>query len=204
MSRALAPGLVTAKDVMEFDIEGKPVDLRGRAIYSERFIHAEIYKARPDVNAVVHSHSPTVIPFSVTQVPLQPIAHTSYFLYKGAPVYEIRKAGGVTNMLVSNNALGKALAETLGGSVVVLLRGHGNAIVAPNIGMAVTRAIYTEVNAKLQMQAMALGGPITYISKEEGEKMDAGRREVRAGHGEDRTWAMWKTEAEGKAPGKAR
>jgi len=199
MSRALAPGLVSASDILEFDLDGKPIDQRGRPIYQERFIHGEIYKARPDVNAVVHSHSPTVIPFSVTQTPLQPIAHTSYFLYKGAPVYEIRKAGGVTNMLVTNNALGKALADTLSDSVVVLLRGHGNAVVGPNLGVAVGRAIYTEVNAKLQIQAVQLGGPINFISREEGEKIDAGRVEVRPGQAEDRTWAMWKAEAEARS-----
>jgi ribulose-5-phosphate 4-epimerase/fuculose-1-phosphate aldolase len=204
MSRALAPGLVSAKDIMEFELDGKPIDQRGRPVYSERFIHGEIYKARPDVNAVVHSHSPTVIPFSVTQTPLQPITHSSYFLYKGVPVFEIRKYGGATNMLVSNNALGKGLADTLGDSVVVLLRGHGNAIVGRDVGMAVSRAIYTEVNARQQLQAIQLGGPITYVSREEGEKMDEGRRVFQPGHGEDRTWGMWKAEAENGGPARSR
>lgn len=199
LSRALAPGLVTANDIMEFEVDGKPVDQRGRPMYQERFIHGEIYRARPDVNAVVHSHSPTVIPFSVTQTPLQPIAHTSYFLFKGAPIYEIRKAGPLRNMLVSSPALGKALAETLGDSYVVLLRGHGNAVVAHDLVSAVSRAIYTEVNAKLQMQAIQLGGPVNYITREEGERMDEGRNVVQPGQGGDRTWAMWKAEAEARS-----
>ena len=199
MSRALAPGLVTAADIMEFDVDGKALDPRGRPVYQERFIHGEIYRMRPDVNAVVHSHSPTVIPFSVTQTPLQPIAHTSYFLFKGAPVYEIRKAGPLRNMLVSSSALGRALAETLGESYVVLLRGHGNAVVAHDLVTAVSRAIYTEVNAKLQIQAIQLGGPVNYITREEGERMDVGRNVVQPGQGGDRTWAMWKAEAEGRS-----
>lgn len=198
MSRALAPGLVSPKDIMEFDLEGNAIDRQGRSVYQERFIHAEIYKARADVNGVVHSHSPTVIPFSVTQVPLQPVATTASFLYTGVPVFDTRKVAGMTSMLVSNGALGRSLADTLGKSSVALLRGHGNAVVGPDLRRVVSRAIYTEVNARLQMQALALGGPVTYIAPEEGALMEKQRDRYvpRTGQGQDRTWDMWKQEAE--------
>jgi ribulose-5-phosphate 4-epimerase/fuculose-1-phosphate aldolase len=204
MSRALAPGLVTPGDIMEFDFDGKPSEQKGREVYSERFIHAEIYRARPDVHAVVHSHSPTVIPFSVTQVPLRPVATTASFLHAGVPVFEIRNVAGMTDMLVRNSALGKALAATLRAGPVVLLRGHGNAVVGPDVRRVVSRAIYTEVNSRLQLQALALGGPIAYISAEEGTMMEEGRNTNRMGSGrrQDRTWEMWKQEATRKsAPG---
>jgi HCOMODA/2-hydroxy-3-carboxy-muconic semialdehyde decarboxylase len=109
MSRALAPGSVTADDIMEFDLDGNPVEARGRKVYMERFIHGETYRARPDVNAVVHSHSPTVIPFSVTQVPLRAIFHNGSFLGDGVPVFEIREAAGENNtMLVDTGLTGRA------------------------------------------------------------------------------------------------
>ena len=121
MARALAPALVTAADIMEFDLGSNPVDRRDRAMFTERFIHGEIYKLRPDVNGVVHTHSMGVIPFGVTQVPLKPVIHTASFLHVGVPVWEIREAGGVTNMLVSSAALGKALATALGDKPVALM-----------------------------------------------------------------------------------
>jgi ribulose-5-phosphate 4-epimerase/fuculose-1-phosphate aldolase len=186
MSRAIAPALVTADDIMEFDLDSKPVDQRGRSMFIERFIHGEIYKARPDVNAVVHSHSPGVIPFGVTQVPLRPVMHTGSFLYVGVPVWEIRKAGGTTDMLVRNPALGKSLAETLGDKPVALMRGHGDVVVGPTVQRAVIRAVYTEVDARLQTIALSLGGPITYISAEEGALRD------QAGGDESRAWDLWK------------
>jgi HCOMODA/2-hydroxy-3-carboxy-muconic semialdehyde decarboxylase len=192
MSRAVAPALVTADDIMEFDIDSNPVDQRGRGMFIERFIHGEIYKARPDVNAVVHSHSPGVIPFGVTQVPLRPVMHTGSFLYAGVPVWEIRKAGGTTDMLVRNPALGKSLAETLGDKPVALMRGHGDVVVGPTVQRAVTRAVYTEVDARLQTAALGLGGPITYISAEEGVLRD------QAGGDESRAWDLWKAKAMSK------
>src|SRR3954452_938798 len=127
MSRARAPGLVEPSDIMEFGMDGEPIRDHGRPIYSERFIHSEIYLARPDVNGVVHSHSPTVVPFTVTNVPLKPIRAS--FFYPEVPLFDTRDAAGWTNLLISNRALGKALAEKLGKNSVVLLRGHGNAVV---------------------------------------------------------------------------
>jgi HCOMODA/2-hydroxy-3-carboxy-muconic semialdehyde decarboxylase len=192
MSRAIAPALVTADDIMEFDLDSNPVDQRSRGMFIERFIHGEIYKARPDVNAVVHSHSPAVIPFGVTQVPMRPVMHTGSFLYVGVPVWEIREAGGATDMLVRNGALGKSLAEALGNKPVALMRGHGDVVVGPTVQRAVIRAVYTEVNARLQTIALGLGGPIEYISDEEGALRD------KAPGDESRAWDLWKTKAMGK------
>jgi ribulose-5-phosphate 4-epimerase/fuculose-1-phosphate aldolase len=193
MSRARAPGLVTAADIMLFGLDGEPIGDDERPVYSERFIHSEAYKARPDVHAVVHSHSPTVVPFSVTQVPLRPIR--APFLYPEVPVFDTRDTAGWTNLLISNQALGKALAQTLGKNSVALLRGHGNVVVAPTVRMAVYRAIYTEANAKLLLQAKMLGGPITYLAPEEAALMEGDQRRHRPGHGSDRTWEMWRQEA---------
>jgi len=200
MARALAPGLVTADDIMEFDADANPIDRRGRNIYSERFIHSEVYKVRKDVNAVVHSHSPTVIPFSVTKRPLRAIATTSAFLAGGVPVFEIRKVAGLTDMLVTDGIKGEALARTLGRRPVALLRGHGNVVVGPDLHRVVARAIYTEIGARLQMQAMTLGGPINYVKPEEAALIERVRETVLpgGGHGQDRTWDMWKAEVTGK------
>src|SRR5262249_33748490 len=129
MSRSLAPDLVTANDLIEFDLDGNPVDAKGRSLYSERFIHAEIYRARPDVRAVVHNHAPSLIPFSVTTVPLRPMYHMASFIGNGVPVFDIRKSFGMTDMLVSDSKKGHALAEVLGQKAVVLMRGHGVAVV---------------------------------------------------------------------------
>src|SRR5262245_44338767 len=131
MSRARAPALVSAEDIMEFDLDSNPIDQRERRIFVERFIHGSAYRARPDVNAVVHSHSPTVIPFSVTAEPLKPISHIASFLQKEVPVWEIRDVGITQGLLVTNNTQGRSLAETLGDGPVALMRGHGNVVVAP-------------------------------------------------------------------------
>ena len=158
-SGEVAPAYVTPNDIMEFDLDSSAIDLRGRALHTERFIHGEIYKVRPDVNAVVHSHSRAVIPFGVTKTPLRAIFHNASFLGEGVPVYEIRDESGENNdMLVNTNAKGRALAEVLGANPVVLMRGHGDAVVGPSLQVAVFRAIYTEVNANLQIQATMLGG----------------------------------------------
>jgi ribulose-5-phosphate 4-epimerase/fuculose-1-phosphate aldolase len=193
MSRARAPGVVVAADIMEFGPDGELIRPDQRPVYSERFIHSEVYKARPDVHAVVHSHSPTVVPFSVTQVPLKPIR--AAFFYPEVPVFDTRAAAGWTNLLISTAALGKALAQTLGQNSVALMRGHGNVVVAPSVRMVVYRAIYTEANAKLLLQAKMLGGPITYLAPEEAALMEKDQGRHRPGHGSDRTWEMWKQEA---------
>jgi ribulose-5-phosphate 4-epimerase/fuculose-1-phosphate aldolase len=187
MSRSLAPALVTADDIMEFDLDGNAIDARGRSVFLERFIHAEIYRARPDVMSVVHTHSPGVIPFSVSKTPLRAMYHNPSFLAVGVPVWDIRKDFGDTNMLVSNSAIGKSLAATLGDKPVVLMRGHGDVAVGPTVKMAVFRAYYTDVDAKLQAQAMALGGEPNYLTPGEGEKADKTNFAVI-----DRIWNLWR------------
>jgi ribulose-5-phosphate 4-epimerase/fuculose-1-phosphate aldolase len=187
MSRSLAPALVSGDDVMEFDLDGNAVDAKGRSVFLERFIHSEIYRARPDVMAVVHTHSPGVIPFTVSQVMLRPVFHNAAFLAAGAPVWDIRKDFGETNMLVSNPAIGKGLALALGDKSVVLMRGHGDATVGPSVKVAAFRAYYTDVNARLQSQAVALGGEVNYLTAAEGAKADAMNLQVL-----DRVWNLWK------------
>ena len=187
MSRSLAPALVTADDIMEFDLDGNPVDARGRSVFLERFIHAEIYRVRPDVMSVVHTHSPGVIPFSVSNVPLRPMYHNPSFLAVGVPVWDIRKDFGDTSMLVNSAAIGKSLAAALGDKPVALMRGHGDVTVGPTVKMAVFRAYYTDVNAKLQAQALALGGEPNYLTPGEGAKADQTNFAVM-----DRIWNLWR------------
>ncbi|BAM87797.1 class II aldolase/adducin-like protein [Bradyrhizobium oligotrophicum S58] len=187
MARSVAPAQVTADDIMEFDENGEAVDARGRTVFLERFIHAEIYRARPDVKAVVHTHSPGVVPFSVSRTTLRPLYHNAAFLGAGAAVWDIGKDFGTTNMLVSNNAIGKSLASALGDKSVVLMRGHGDVTVGSAVKVAVFRAYYTDVNAKLQTQAIGLGSEITFLSAEEATKADAVNMVIM-----DRAWALWK------------
>jgi HCOMODA/2-hydroxy-3-carboxy-muconic semialdehyde decarboxylase len=190
MGRNLAPALVVGDDIMEYDLDSNPVDAKGRASFNERFIHGEIYKARPDVMAIVHTHSPGVIPFSVSSVGLKPVFHLGAFLSPNVPVFEIRDTAGQSNMLVSNPQLGKALATTLGVRNVALLRGHGSVVVAATIPMAVFRAHYSNVNAQLQSQAIQLGGPVTYMDPEEAQKTLGTIESI---HG--RAWDLWKRAA---------
>ena len=197
MSASLAPGRVTKDDIMEFDLDSRPIDQRDRSIYSERFIHSEIYKARPDVHAILHSHSPTVIPFGASNVPLRPVVNTAGFLSPDVPVFEMRRFAGSRSLLVTDAKLGKALADTLGNRTVALMRGHGNVVVGPNIRRMVSRAIYTEVNARLQLQALALGGQIIYLDETEARAGEENRDKSTRGHSTDRTWQMWVEEAMG-------
>jgi len=191
MSRSIAPEMVTAGDIMEYDLDSTPVDAKGRASYLERFIHGEIYRARSDVMAVAHNHSPSVIPFGVSTVPLRPLYHMSAFLGGGVPVFDIKTAAGdATDMLVRTPALGRALAQTLGARPVALMRGHGAVVVGDSLPRAVFRSVYTEVNARLQAQAMGLGGPVTYLDDEE-----ARRAETSVGGTIPRPWELWKKKA---------
>jgi len=187
MSRSLAPALVTADDIMEFDLDGNAVDARGRAVFLERFIHAEIYKARPDVMSVVHTHSPGVIPFSVSKTALRALFHNAGFLAAGVPVWDIAREFGETDMLVRDSGIGKSLARTLSDKSVVLMRGHGDVTVGPDVKVAVFRAYYTDVDARLQSQAIGLGTDITYLSAEEGAKADTINFAVL-----ERVWNLWK------------
>lgn len=188
LARNLAPGLVRRDDVMVFDLDGAALDGAGRRVYLERFIHGEIYRARPDVQAIVHSHSPSVIPFGVTQYPLRPVFHAGGFLGAGAAQFEIREVAADTDMLISTGALGAALARALGSRSAVLMRGHGSTVVGVSLEQVVYRAIYTEVNAKLQIQAISLG-EVTYLNEQEAANAASANDTQLA-----RNWELWQRE----------
>jgi HCOMODA/2-hydroxy-3-carboxy-muconic semialdehyde decarboxylase len=194
MSRSLGPALVTPADILEYDLESTPVDPKGRNSVLERFIHGEIFKARPDVMVVIHSHAPSVIPFTITNVPLRPVFHMATFLGGGIPVWDSRsvKDPAAAALLVRTNLMGQSLAATLGKKTVALLRGHGNVVVGPNLQLTVRQAIYTEVNAKLLITALGLGGPVNYISDEESAAVEKTPGDIQRG------WDLWKRKALGQ------
>jgi HCOMODA/2-hydroxy-3-carboxy-muconic semialdehyde decarboxylase len=188
ISRSMAPALVTPTDLMAIRLDGRPVSDNAPAPYLERFIHGEIYGARPDVVAIVHSHSAAVIPFGVVPgATLKPISHMGGFIGEGAPVFEIRNtAGNSSDMLVRTPELGAALAKVLGPHNIVLMRGHGSTVVGFNLRQAVYRAVYAEVNARQQSEALKLGAPI-YLTP--GEAVGS----AKANDGQqDRAWNLWK------------
>jgi ribulose-5-phosphate 4-epimerase/fuculose-1-phosphate aldolase len=193
ISRSLAPALVTAADIMELDADSEALPGDTRKGFLERFIHGEIYRARPEVMAVVHSHSPSVIPFGATQAKLRPIYHMGAFLWSGAPVFEIRNVRKDNDLLIRDRELGKALAGTLGACACVLMRGHGMTVVGDGVPEAVYRSIYTEMNARLQLQAEQLQGPIEFLSEAEGRLSTAANRGTL-----ERPWELWKKEALGR------
>ena len=193
MSRALAPALVRAADLMELDADSEPLPGDKRKGFIERYIHGEIYRARAEVMAVVHSHSASVIPLGATRSRLRPIYHMGSFLWSGAPVFDIRKIRAENDLLVRDRPLGQALAGSLGACACVLMRGHGMTVVGESIPEAVFRAIYTEMNARLQLQATALEGPIEFLSDEEGRRSTASNRGTL-----ERPWELWKKEVLGR------
>src|SRR5262247_1996590 len=156
MARSVAPALVTPDDIIEYDLDSNPVNANGRASFIERFIHGEICKARPDIQSVVHSHSPSVIPFGLVRVPMQAMFHNAAFLAAGVPVFDIREKFGATDMLVGNREKGVALASVLGNKDIVLMRAHGSVACGATLQAAVFRAVYTEVNARIQHWTTAL------------------------------------------------
>ena len=187
IARSMAPALVSAQDILECDFDGVPRDPHGRHTYVERFIHSAIYRARPDVMAVIHSHSPAIIPFGVTGARLRPICHMSGFLGSTTPVFEIRNsAGESTDLLIRSQALGVALARTLGQAAVALMRGHGSVAVGVSLRQVVYRAIYTESNARLQSEAMRFGD-VNYLTDAEAASTAAMIDEHL-----ERPWEMWK------------
>jgi ribulose-5-phosphate 4-epimerase/fuculose-1-phosphate aldolase len=190
MSRSLAPALVTAADLMELDADSEPLPGDKRKGFIERYIHGEIYRARPEVMAVVHSHSASVIPFGATRTRLRPIYHMGSFLWSGAPVFEIRNETPNNDLLVRDRPLGRALANTLGKCNCVLMRGHGMTVIGDSVPEAVFRAIYTEMNARMQLQATQLEGPIEFLSDEEGRRSQASNRGTL-----ERPWELWKRDA---------
>ncbi|MDB5571455.1 MAG: HCOMODA/2-hydroxy-3-carboxy-muconic semialdehyde decarboxylase [Hyphomicrobiales bacterium] len=194
MARNMAPALVTEQDIVEFGDDGEPVNAAGRPVYLERFIHSEIFRARPDVMAVVHSHSMAVLPFGlVRSVPFRAVTHMGSFIGTCAPVFEIRDVVGDDNdLLITNRKLGRALAECLGQGTVCLMRGHGSTAVGNSVKQAVFRAVYTEQNARVLSEASRLG-PVEGLSEAET------RTATRVIDGQvNRAWDMWRMRAEGK------
>jgi HCOMODA/2-hydroxy-3-carboxy-muconic semialdehyde decarboxylase len=192
LSRSLAPELIVADDILEFDLDNNAVDAKGQDLYTERFIHGEIYKARPDVKAICHTHAPPVIPYGVTSVALRPMYHRAAFIGLGVPVFEIREAAGITDMLIRDPALGRALAQSIADKPAVLMRGHGATVVGPSIPRLVSRSIFLSLNATLQTQALFLaqGGPVNYMDPGEVRLIEA-----REGYGLGRAWKAWKRRA---------
>ena len=190
LARSMAPSLVTSRDILTLDMDGEVCgDTRGS--YLERFIHSEIYRVRPDVQAIVHSHSPGVLPFTmVREARLRPVCHMCGFIGAGAPVFEIRSvAGDASDMLIRNRSLGAALARELGGHAVILMRGHGSTVVGASLKQAVFRAVYTELNATLQMAALRLGD-VTYLTAQEADAA------AKTNDGQlDRPWQLWLRDA---------
>jgi ribulose-5-phosphate 4-epimerase/fuculose-1-phosphate aldolase len=192
LASAGAPALVTAANIVEYDYDSKPADGSAAMGYLERFIHGEIYRARPDVMAVVHCHCPEVLPFANTGVALRPMYHMSWFIGEGVPVFDNRTGFGVTDMLISNAPLGKALAAALGMRSAALLRGHGAVVTAPSLHLVVGKAYYLNLNARLQYQAMQLGGgKVTYLDTEEARKAEQNY---------ERSWDAWKAALPTGAP----
>jgi ribulose-5-phosphate 4-epimerase/fuculose-1-phosphate aldolase len=191
MARSVAPALVVPDDIIEYDLDSNPVNANGRSSFLERFIHGEIYRARPDIQSVVHSHSPSVIPFGLVRVPLQAMFHTAAFIAAGVPVFDIHEKFGATDMLVSNPEKGVALASVLGSKDIVLMRAHGSVACGPALQRAVFRAVYTEINARIQHWTMALGGGtgIASLDEEEGRLADAINEK-----GCLRAWELWRAE----------
>ncbi len=191
LARNMAPGSVTADDIIEFDLDSNPVNGRGRKVYLERFIHSEIYRARSDVTAVVHSHSHAIVPLGVVNgFQLRPLFHMAGFIGAGAPVFEIREVGGNgTDLLIRNQELGRALAAMFRQNSIVLMRGHGSTVVAETLQKAVYRAVYAEINARYQLQVSSLG-TINYLTPEES------RACVESVEGQiHRPWDFWKQQA---------
>ena len=191
LARSVAPEIVEEKDLIEYDLDSRPLDADGRDSVLERFIHGEIYRARPEVMCVVHNHSPSVVPFSVTGVPMRALYHMAAFVGDGLPNFEIRDVRKGTDLLVKDAALGKALATTLGSKPAALMRGHGSVVVGENLPRAVGRSVYLEQSARMQMQAMMLAGTdgkITYFDEAEVQASTSRQDYYRA-------WPLWRAKA---------
>jgi len=191
LARSLAPERVQVEDLIEYDLDSRPIDDGGRESVLERFIHGEIYRARPEVSCVVHNHSPSVVPFSVTDVPMKPLFHMAAFIGEGVPNFEIRDVRKASDLLIRDSVLGRALATTLGAKPAALMRGHGSVVVGENLPRAVGRSVYLEVSARMQMQAMALAGPggrIAWIDDAE-VRASASRQDYH------RAWPLWRDKA---------
>jgi HCOMODA/2-hydroxy-3-carboxy-muconic semialdehyde decarboxylase len=192
LARSLAPERVQPEDIIEYDLDSNPLDAKGRESVTERFIHGEILKARPDIMAVVHNHSPSVVPFSVTGVPMRALWHMAAFVGDGLPNWEIRDVRKGTDLLVRDSQLGASLAKTLGPKPAALMRGHGSVTVGESLPRAVGRSVYLEMSAKMQMQALALSQKINYLDEAE-VKASTPLQDYK------RAWPLWREKALARA-----
>ena len=189
MSRSLSPQLVTVADIMEHGPDSEPVGDDRRA-YLERYLHGEMYRQRPDVMAVVHSHSDSVIPFGITKGRMRPVYHMASFLWTGVPVFDIRKVQPENDLLIRDGKLGRELAKSIGACACVLMRGHGMTVVGDSLPEAVFRSVYTQMNARIQTLAGQLEGPIEFLSDAEGKLATATNKPTI-----ERPWELWKAKA---------
>lgn len=190
LSRARSPELVEPADIMEHTLDGEPVNPNGKEPYSERFIHAAIYEARPEVQSVVHHHSHSVIPFGITGEKIRPVLHMCASIGLEVPLWDSHDNFGDTTLLVSNMAMGRDFARVLGKNRCALMRGHGCSVVGASIQAAVFTAVYLEVNAQLQLSASRLG-PIKFLTPGEVEKITARFDLGQRGMGVQRAWEYW-------------
>jgi HCOMODA/2-hydroxy-3-carboxy-muconic semialdehyde decarboxylase len=182
---ARSPGLVEAGDIMEFELDGTPIDGRGRPVYIERHIHGAIYESRPEVMSVIHNHCQEVLPFAITRTPMRPAVHTARRLGNAVPVWDIHDRFGDTDLLVTTMEQGRDLASVLRATKAVLMRGHGCAVTGDSIPDAVHSAIAMKGNARAIIEGLALGGEITYLTPGEVTAEMAGRASLK---GFDRAW----------------
>ena len=186
MSRARAPECIEIDDLMEFTLEGAPVDTGGRTGYAERHIHGAIYERRSEVHAVVHHHSPAVIPFGITRTPVRPVMHMCASIGAEVPLWDSRDNFGDTNLLVTTMTMARDLAVALGEHPAVLMRGHGAVVAGASLREVVFNSIYLQLNAELQSRAAALG-EITFLSDGEIDAVLA----TRAAFTFERAWEYW-------------
>jgi ribulose-5-phosphate 4-epimerase/fuculose-1-phosphate aldolase len=192
LSRARAPERVEMADIMEFTLEGDPVDAKGRRPYLERFIHGAAYEMRPDVMSVIHNHSPGVIPYGVTGRKMRPIMHMCGTIGYEVPIWDQYTKFGDTNLLVVSMAMGRDLAKKLGKGRTALMRGHGCVVVGPDLRATVYTAVYLELNAKLQMQAEAMSKKVRFLTKGEQKKV----ADTTTPANVNRAWENWCRKAE--------
>ena len=200
LSQSRAPELVDSPDLMEYTLDGEPLDQRDRPMYSERPIHGGAYEARPDVMAVVHNHSPAVLPFGVTGVPLRPMSHMAAVVGEPIPVWDIRDNFSNTSLLVTTMEQGRDLAKTLGpasptGGAAALMRGHGCVVVGSTLKQAIMRSVYLQTNARLLLASLPLGD-VNYLSTSEIELM---AESLSRPSSIARAWEYWATRA-GREP----
>ena len=199
LARSRSPELVVESDIMEFDLHSNAIDQRGRTVYSERFIHGCIYKARTDVMAVCHSHAHAVVPFTVTDTMIKPIWVMSAAIGDNVPIWDIRDDfPNEKTMLVINDATGVSLAKTLGAGRAALMRGHGAVIATDDIKRTVMVSIGLMRNAEMLMQAHILSftqGKADHVKFLNEGEVEFTTDVLFSPRGLERAWEYWKRRA---------